>query len=139
MIGFGLYLLVVSIFDLKEKAIPWLFLASGGVLVAAGVVYGILVGEMVWYQPLLGMMPGAVLLLLARITEKMGYGDGIVLMMIGGMDGYQGSFVVLCMGSFFAALFCVVLLAVRKVKKHSRIPYIPFLTGAYFLYLGIFK
>jgi leader peptidase (prepilin peptidase)/N-methyltransferase len=139
MIGFGLYLLVVSIFDLKEKAVPWLFLASGSVLVAVGVVYSIFVGEMAWYHPLVGMIPGALLLLIARITEKMGCGDGFVLLMIGGVDGYMGSFVVLCMGSFFAALFCVVLLAVRKVKKHSRIPYIPFLTGAYFLCLGIFK
>ena len=52
-----------------------------------GAVYGIIVEEIAWYQPLLGMMPGVVLLVLARITEKMGYGDGIVLMMIGGMDG----------------------------------------------------
>lgn len=139
MIGFGLYLLVVSMFDLKEKAIPWLFLVSGGVLVGMGAVYGIIVEEIAWYQPLLGMMPGVVLLVLARITEKMGYGDGIVLMMIGGMDGYRGSFAVLCLGSFLAAIFCVVLLVIRKVKKHSRIPYVPFLTGAYFLYIGIFK
>ena len=139
MIGFGVYLLVVSVFDLKEKAIPWLFLVSGGGLVGVGAVYGIIVEEIPWYQPLLGMMPGVVLLMFAWITEKMGYGDGIVLMMIGGMDGYRGSLAVLCLSSFLASIFCVVLLAIRKVKKHSRMPYVPFLTGAYFLYISIFK
>lgn len=138
MIGLGLYLLSVSIFDIREKAIPVLFLVVGGLLTGAGVTYSVIVGEMTWYQPLLGMLPGAVLLVTAWITEKMGYGDGIVLLMIGGMTGYRGSLLVLCMGSFFASIFCVVLLAVRKVKKHSRIPYVPFLTGAYVLYLGVF-
>ena len=138
MLGLGVYLLAVSIFDYKEKAIPVLFLAAGEILVGADVVYNVIVGEVTWYQPVLGMMPGAVLLVLARITEKMGYGDGIVLLMIGGITGYRGSLLVLCMGSFFASIFCVMLLAVRKVKKNSRIPYIPFLTGAYFLYIGVF-
>ncbi len=74
MIGFGLYLLVVSIFDLKEKAIPWLFLASGGILVAAGVMYGIFVGEMAWYQPLLGMMPGRYFCCLPGLQRKWAMG-----------------------------------------------------------------
>ena len=136
--GLGFYLLAVSIFDIKEKAIPVLFLVVGGILAGAGAVYGVIVGAASWYLPLFGMMPGAALLVIARITEKMGYGDGIVLLMIGGMIGYRGSLLVLCMGSFFASIFCVVLLAVRKVKKHSRIPYVPFLTGAYWLYISVF-
>lgn len=136
--GLGFYLLVVSIFDIKEKAIPVLFLVVGGILAGVGAVYSVIVGEVSWYLPLLGMMPGAALLVIARITEKMGYGDGIVLLMIGGLIGYRGSLLVLCMGSFFASIFCVVLLAVRKVKKHSRIPYVPFLTGAYWLYISFF-
>ena len=138
MIGFGLYLLTVSIFDIREKTIPIWYLAAGGLLMGAGMVYGIIAGEITWHQPLLGMAPGVLLLLVARGTEKMGYGDGLVLMMIGGMVGYRGSFVILCLGSFLAAIVCVVLLAIRKVKRHSRIPYVPFLTGAYLLYVGIF-
>ena len=138
MIGFGLYLLAVSIFDIREKKIPILFLGGGGILVGAGILYGMIAGKLAWYQPLLGMIPGVALLAVARLTEKMGYGDGIVLMMIGGMTGYRGSLVVLCLGSFLASLLCVALLAIRKVKKHSRIPYVPFLTGAYLVYISIF-
>ena len=138
MIGFGLYLFVVSVFDIKEKAVPWFFLALGGLSVGVGTVCGVLTGEMIWYQPLLGMVPGVALLLIARITEKMGYADGIVLMMIGGMVGYRGSLLVLCLSSFLSALVCIVLLAIRKVKKHSRIPYVPFLTSAYLVYILVF-
>ena len=101
-------------------------------------VYGILVGDMSWYQPLVGVMPGVVLLVIARLTEKMGYADGIILMMIGAMVGYRGSILVLCLGSFVSAVFCVALLAIRKVKKHSRIAYIPFLTSAYLIYIFVF-
>ena len=138
MIGFGLYLLVVSVFDIKEKAVPWFFLALGGLSVGVGTVCGVLTGEMIWYQPLLGMVSGVALLLIARITEKIGYADGIVLMMIGGMVGYRGSLLVLCLSSFLSALVCIVLLAIRKVKKHSRIPYVPFLTSAYLVYILVF-
>ena len=138
MMGLGFYLLAVSIFDIKEKAIPVLFLVVGGILAGMGAVYSVIGGEVGWYFPLVGMIPGAALLVIAKITEKMGYGDGIVLLMIGGMNGYRGSLLVLCMGSFFASIFCVVLLAVRKVKKHNRIPYVPFLTGAYWLYISVF-
>ena len=138
VIGLGLYLLAVSIYDIKEKTIPILLLIFGGLLVGTKAVYGVAAGEMAWYQPLLGIIPGMGLLLVAWITEKMGYGDGLVLMLIGGTVGYQGSLVVLCFASFFAAILCVILLAIRKVKKHSRIPYVPFLAGSYLLYIGVF-
>ena len=127
---------MLSYIDLKNKEIPLWFSLLGG---CVGVVFCFLEGR-VWTNVIIACVPGILALIFSWLTrEVLGYGDGIVLMMIGGMDGYRGSFAVLCLGSFLAAIFCVVLLAIRKVKKHSRIPYVPFLTGAYFLYIGIFK
>ena len=123
----------------KEKAIPWLFLICGGVCVGIGLVYGVVTEDVNWYEPVLGMVPGVILLVIARVTGKMGYGDGIILMMIGCVTTYWGGCVVLCLSSFLAAVFCVVLLAFRKVKRHSRIPYVPFLTGAYCIYIFMFR
>lgn len=137
MIVFLLYLFILSAFDLREKTVPSVLLILGGILAGAGAGYGILAGNLSLHQPLLGMIEGVILLLIAHLTQKMGYADGIVLILIGLLTGYRGSLMVLCISSFLCAVFCMVLMIVRKINKNSRIPYIPFLSIAYFVYIFV--
>lgn len=59
--------------------------------------------------------------------EKVGYGDGWVLLMIGLFIGFIRCFLVLLIGLAAESMILLVLLAFRKVHKDGEIPFVPFL------------
>ena len=126
-----IYLLVLTAWDLKEKMVPVFLLAVGLVSAGGYALYLSCSGQGLWFQPLLGMIPGICLLLIALLTGKAGYADGLVLLIIGMLETYRVSLFVLCMGLFLTSLVSVALLLLRKVKRQTAIPFIPFLTVAY--------
>lgn len=129
------YLIVLSIFDWREKKVPVVLLAAG-TAVAAG--YGLHVCVEEAGNPAanmaglcLGIVPGCFLLLLARLTGKVGYGDGVVMMIVGLTMGYQSCFALLCFSLFLAAVISVALLLLRRADRRTALPYLPFLTAVY--------
>lgn len=122
------YLFVLSICDIKECRVPVLLLAAGSVFAGTVVIYELFTGHISWLQPLLGSLPGVFLLLVAWFSKKAGYADGIVLLCLGILYGYREGLLVLCVSLLLISLASVVLLMLRRVKRHTRIPYIPFLT-----------
>ncbi len=125
------YLMILTLFDLKEKRVPVVWLALGLLVAGGRSVYLNCIEQQNWLQMLLGMMPGALLLLVSFTTKKVGFADGIVLGIIGMFENYKVSLFVLCMGLFWASVVSVVLLVLRKVKRNIAIPFIPFLTAAF--------
>ncbi len=122
-----------GIFDVKSKKIPVVVLSAGGIWSVVGLVFK--AAETGILQTLLfiltGIVPGAVLVVLSFLTEKkIGYGDGIVLMILGCMEGAGTAFLVFCTGLFLQSLFAVGLLIVKKADKQSCIPFVPFLLAA---------
>lgn len=122
-----------GIFDVKSKKIPFVVLGAGGIWSVIGLVFK--AAETGILQTLLfiltGIVPGAVLVVLSFLTEKkIGYGDGIVLMILGCMEGAGTAFLVFCTGLFLQSLFAVGLLIVKKADKQSCIPFVPFLLAA---------
>ena len=126
---FIIVLLVIgSAYDWKYLHLPmWLIclvLGSG----LAGVLFNLHTVNGSWGSVLGAMVPGLVLLLLSRLSkEQIGYGDGLVLLGMGGCMKY-----IEVMYSFWLALLIVflvsaILIFFKGVKYNFKLPFVPFL------------
>lgn len=128
-----LWMISLSLFDIRYRKVPvWLLLLGGTAAAAAG-IYGGMSGENNFAEALWGMMPGAVLLLLAAGTRKAGWADGIVLMLLGSLLGFWQCMVTAMLSLVMISVLSALLLILKKAHKGTRIPYIPFLTMGYVL------
>lgn len=120
-------LAVCAIFDGLKKEIPlavvWLGIVVAVVLHIRGDM-----GDETWAAVLLSMIPGAAFWMLSLITgEKVGYGDGWVLLMIGLFTGLGRCFMILLVGLMLESTLILVLLALRKISTDRTVPFAPFL------------
>ena len=128
-----LFLCAAAIIDVRTKELPLLFLAAGG---AGAIVLSLLKGEVSVLQMLLGCLPGAGLLLAARITDQgVGYGDGALLLIPGILLGLFPVILLLFCALLAAALTGIFLMIVKKWKKKRSLPFVPFLYVGYILLL----
>jgi len=74
--------------------------------------------------------------LIAFATKKAGYGDGIVLLLVGMVSGGGKGLWIFCISLFLISIFSVILLLCHKVRRNSEVPYLPFLTVAWILISG---
>lgn len=130
---FLLYLFIVSWQDIKTCSISTRLLMIGGVFTWGVMIVQVLLGQGSWIQVGLGALPGILLLLVAWLTRKAGYADGIIVGYIGILWGYLVGFLVTCGSLLMLSLFSIILMMFGKVKKDTCIPYIPFLSAAFSL------
>ena len=121
-----------SIYDLKYKKIPiWAVILFGVAVLLYRLDVGVGIGEL-----LAGIVPGAGLLLTAFCTkESIGFGDGMVLCVLGLFLGIKGSLAVLGMALVFAALLAAVLLVLKRAGKKTELPFLPCLFAGYLISL----
>lgn len=132
-----IYLLILSVFDGRDKAVG-VMLIIPGVLAAFGfAVYKGTHGELLFCM--LGLLPGIILEMVSIITRKAGRADGIVLGVVGVLEGYRTGMLIWGISMFFMSVAAVVLLCCRYVKKDTRLPYIPFLCGGYLMWNMILR
>ena len=122
-----LFLAVCAVFDGLERQVPlavvWL-----GMLTAVGLRIGGVMGEAGMTAVALSLLPGACFFLLSFLTrEKVGYGDGWVLLMIGLFLGVYRCFLILLVGLLAESSVALVLLVLGKIKRDREIPFLPFL------------
>ncbi len=121
-------LLVLALFDLKDREIPWIPVAIGGC---------ILLGVRLWQGSSwldigAGILPGMALLLLSRLTKGgVGEGDGIVLMVLGVGIGVAKTIAVFSGALFFCAVAAVITVLVRHGGFKTELPFLPFLFLGY--------
>ena len=128
-----IWLMTVSIMDIRSRKISIWLLLSGGILVLATCGNQFAAGSLALYDILGGMVPGLLLLAIAFVTKKAGYGDGMVLVLVGMVVGGGKSFVIFGVSLFLISVFSIILLLFRKVRRNSTIPYLPFLSAAWLL------
>ncbi len=135
-IGAILLLTVCGICDLRWKKIPvWAFVAGG--VWAFICLFLRLFGKGDFAQEgflreiggfLAAVLPGAIFLVLSFLTEKkVGYGDGLLLIILGLMEGVKAVAFTCCMGLFLQSLVAVFLVILKKANKQTEIPFVPFL------------
>ena len=126
------YLVILSMYDCRERKVPFLLLCLGmAVAVILSIVEGINDGQ-IWHR-LLGWLPGIFLVLVAFVTKKVGYADGCVLFVAGAVLGCQRAMLLFCISLMLTALVSVTLLLLHKVSVKTRIPYLPFITTAFLI------
>lgn len=130
-----IYLVILSIYDCREKAVPVLHLFAGGTVILAVVVYRSVFFEGSGLQFAAGllpaMIPGVILLFAVWITKKAGYADGVVLLVVGIALGYREGMLLFCISLILISLFSGGMLLFGRGNGNTRIPYIPFIAIAY--------
>lgn len=133
---FLIYLLIISISDVKERKISLKILMLGGVITSFGVGMH-LIEKTVSYQYILGTIPGVVLIFIALMTRQVGIADGVIFVYIGLLLKYQESVAVVCVSVLIIAVFSAILLVIRKVERKHELPFIPFIAVGYLIILVI--
>lgn len=122
-----IWLFSISAMDIRSRNVPVWMLAPGGIL--AGIRF--MCRQDVMGDMLMAMFPGIILLVIALVTKKAGYGDGIVMLFLGILSGGGVSLMLAVASLFFTAVFSLIMLGLRKVRKDTRIPFLPFLAAAW--------
>lgn len=122
-----LYLLAMSIYDVKRKEIHIrATLITGGVLAAFRIFQ--FCHEGVSLEPILGIVPGILVLLLSHFTHgKIGMGDGFVIMECGMVLSIFENLFLLFFSLVLSAAVGTGLMVFRKVKRSYTMPFVPFI------------
>ena len=118
---------ICAVIDGTKREIPivvvWLGIAAAIVLRLQGAI-----DEGSWFMAVLSMIPGAMFWMLSFVTgEKVGYGDGWMLVMIGSFVGLWRCFLILLIGLIAESISVLILLAVQRISGDRRVPFAPFL------------
>ena len=75
------------------------------------------------------LIPGLIMYALAFFSdERIGKGDAVTLLFIGAVAGIETVLLSMFVSFFAAAAISIVLLALKKVRKDTRLPFLPFLS-----------
>jgi len=119
-------LLIGSIYDVKSYSLPMKLVLVGLCGGLVGWLYTLCVGEAVWWEAISSLLPGGLFALLAFLTrEQIGYGDSLLLLMLGGCVGGEATLGIWISGLVVSFIMSVFLLVLRKADKKTRIPFVP--------------
>jgi len=125
-------LLVLSVMDLRTGKIPVLPVVLLGVAAALYRWWN----DVPFLEVLAGIIPGGALLWMAWVTkESIGYGDGIVLLVLGLFCGVAKTIAVLGLSLVLAAVLSMILLILKKAGRKTALPFVPCLCSGYILCL----
>lgn len=130
------WLIAMSIVDIRNRQVPLWMLMVQAVLAAGMLMRGGINGELSIGGICRAFIPGLILVAIALSTKKAGWADGVVLLLLGVQTSYEKCMVAVLMALFLMAALSAVLLVFHKVKKDTRLPFIPFLTMGWVL--GLF-
>ncbi|MCR4815037.1 MAG: prepilin peptidase [Lachnospiraceae bacterium] len=128
-------LLWEGLLDRKNRKI---FLPPVFFFFAAGMVLSMIQGRRDFMHALFGAMTGGVVLLIAFVTKnKIGCGDGLLLIATGALLGLKVNLFMFLFGLFLASLKGIWLLLSGKGNKNTDMPFIPFLIPGLTLTLAV--
>lgn len=118
-----------TISDIRtKKVLIW----SAWVFGVFGLLYGLLTKELVSPQVITALLPGSICLIISKVTkESMGYGDGIIILVMGVYISTQKLIGSLVLALIFAALWSILLLVLFRKKKQDEFPFVPFVLLGY--------
>lgn len=81
---------------------------------------------------LAGVLPGCVCLMLSRISqEALGYGDSMLILVIGISLGLERCMTLVCWAFILSGIWALILLVVRRIGRKREMPFVPFLLIGY--------
>lgn len=135
---FLVYIAALAVMDFKYRKLPLKTLLSGLFIAAAGCLCGREISPVLLAT---GGCMGIVFLLISRVSgESFGYGDSILILIIGIFLGFW-NLMYLLLGAFsMAAVFSAVMMIKHRFNRKSSFPFVPFLAAAYLggMFIGIY-
>ena len=135
---FGIYLIILSVMDIKRRKLKLTVLLSGVLFIPAGVLCRT---EIPAAFLLAGGAVGTVFLAVSKVTEEaFGYGDSVLILIMGGFLGFWDILSVLMAAFLLAAAFSGIMLVRKRFSRKTAFPFVPFLMIAYTggMILGIY-
>lgn len=130
-ISLGIGLGSIGVFDCIGKKIPVYMIVA---MAAVGTGLRIIEGSLLPMSWMMGMIPGAGLLIVSILSkEQIGYGDALVIGVLAWYLPLNNIIEVLCIAFFLVGIAGVIIRMFLRDKGIERIPFIPFLFGAYLL------
>lgn len=120
---------LLAIVDLKKKQVSnvLLLIASGIVIINYVIFRPVTVMALIG-----GILIGIILLGISYITrQKIGAGDGVLVMILGAYLGFEGIGVMLLYALTLSAIWSGLLLMIKKVNRHYEVAFIPFIFIGY--------
>lgn len=125
----GIWLLLCSVQDVKEKRISIFLIAAGGMLLS---VTFLIIGGVPVMTRLSGLLLGLLLLVIGRLLKgQIGAGDGMIICITGICLGFIKNLNLMLFGLSLAALVSLFLLIFKKAGRKDTIPFVPFLLLSY--------
>ena len=126
---FLVYIAALAVMDFKYRKLPLKTLLSGLFIAAAGCLCGREISPVLLAT---GGCMGIVFLLISRVSgESFGYGESILILIIGIFLGFW-NLMYLLLGAFsMAAVFSAVMMIKHRFNRKSSFPFVPFLAAAY--------
>ena len=125
--GLGVVLGILSIIDYKRRSFKGSELGIAAMIILAG---GMLADISIWNR-LAGGLLGIILVGFSILSrEQLGKGDAILLLVCGCAAGIYHMTTLLAITFGIIAVVGVLLLWCKKIKKTTRIPFLPFLFAA---------
>lgn len=116
---------LLAIVDFKKKQVSnvLLLIVSGIVTINYAIFKPVTVMALIG-----GILIGIILLGISYITrQKIGSGDGLLVMILGAYLGFEGIGVVLLYALTLSAIWSGLLLMIKKVNRHYEVAFIPFI------------
>lgn len=128
---FGIYLLILAAFDIRSRRIPVWILTTGGIGV---MIYRCIRRELPLELYVLGALVGGMFLVISKVTkEGFGYGDSLLILIIGIGVGFWDLISLLVFSFAGSAVVAAVALVIGKFQRKMTLPFVPFLGMGYFL------
>lgn len=133
-----LYLLWGAWQDFQKRRISNHYLLVGGSLGIILRMIDIVWNNCSWQGWIWALLPGVLLLIFAKITkEKIGMGDGWVILILGNYLSLEEIWYVLQMALMVVLAVFVIKLCRKKIDKEYEMPFLPFLWIVYTFLWGI--
>lgn len=119
---------IISVFDIKTRTIPLWGIVCVFVITIA---YIWKIENIQLIDILFSIVPGFFFIFLSFVTrERIGYGDGVIILAIGLVMGLEQCVFVISIAILLSSLFASILLVRRVATKNTQVAFIPFLTVA---------
>lgn len=130
----GIFLFMEGLRDIRKREISMINVGVFGVL---GIPVRLILDMNNWFGMIAGALIGLAVLISAKITrEKIGYGDGWLLVVTGIYLGFRYNLFLFTISLFLSAAVSIVLLICKKVNRKSTMPFAAFAFLGYCLMLA---
>lgn len=121
----SLFIVICTVFDLKTRKVFQSLCIINYVL---SLVIKAFLNKLVFSVLIVGLFVCGILFSISVVTkEAIGKGDVLILLTLTGIMSVRYTIGIFCTGLLVCALFSIVMLLTKKMKRKDTIPFVPFL------------